>query len=109
MQYKKKLLWLPVLLFGLLLLFRPLTAQAALIDDGTIANGVWLGDIDLSGMTQEEATAAVEQYFRELENSSVTVNVFDNHADPGSTDPAYLINTLQVTLKDLGFTSYSFS
>ncbi len=104
MQYKKKLLWLPVLLFGLLLLFRPLTAQAALIDDGTIANGVWLGDIDLSGMTQEEATAAVEQYFQELENSSVTVNVFDNHADPGSTDPAYLINTLQVTLKDLGFT-----
>ena len=35
MQYKKKLLWLPVLLFGLLLLFRPLTAQAALIDDVT--------------------------------------------------------------------------
>lgn len=41
----------------------------------TIVSGVYIGDIDVSGMTKEEAQAAVEAYVQELSGASVTFMV----------------------------------
>lgn len=41
----------------------------------TIVNGVYIGDIDVSDMTKEEAEAAVNEYVQELSGSSVTFMV----------------------------------
>lgn len=41
--------------------------------EDTISNGVSISGIDLSGMTAEEAKAAVEQYIEELKSAEVTL------------------------------------
>lgn len=47
-------------------------------EEQTIAEGVRIGDIDVSGMTVEEARGAVEAYVQELSGSSVTLMVGEN-------------------------------
>ena len=67
MKYKLKTMVL--LLFLLLcgsLLMKPARVQAALVNGNTIADGVWMGDIDLSGKTLDEAKALLEEYFNLL-------------------------------------------
>jgi vancomycin resistance protein YoaR len=61
---------------------------AATNDEQTIVNGVYAGDIDLSGMTEDEANSAIKAYVKELQKKKVTF-VTDTHKD-------------KVTLKKLG-------
>lgn len=44
-------------------------------ENATILNGVYIGDIDLSGMTVEEATQAVNQFVDGLKSKNVTFGV----------------------------------
>ena len=90
MKYKLKTM---VLLFFLLLcgslLMKPARVQAALVNGNTIADGVWMGDIDLSGKTLDEAKALLEDYFKEVESSILKIYVYDNYINkdkPGETE-----------------------
>lgn len=49
-------------------------------EDGVIAEGVYAGDINLSGLTEEEAETAVNDYIAELEKKSITM-VTGKHKD----------------------------
>lgn len=49
-------------------------------DDGKIHSGVFAGDIDLSGMTEEEAERAVSQYVESLKNTEITLNAVGGNA-----------------------------
>lgn len=77
-----------VLLMVLSLAFG-LTVQAK--GDDTVKPGVYAGDIDLSGMTAEQATAAIEAYVENLQVVEITLQAADN-------------NGVQVTAGELGVT-----
>ncbi len=108
MKYKLKTMVL--LLFLLLcgsLLMKPARVQAALVNGNTIADGVWMGDIDLSGKTLDEAKAILEDYFKEVESSILKIYVYDNYINkdkPGETEGQTLLNSFFVPFGDLGFT-----
>lgn len=108
MKYKLKTMVL--LLFLLLcgsLLMKPARVQAALVNGNTIADGVWMGDIDLSGKTLDEAKALLEEYFKEVESSILKIYVYDNYINkdkPGETEGQTLLNSFFVPFGDLGFT-----
>lgn len=48
---------------------------AAAGDASRIADGIWLGDTDLGGMTLNEAAQAMSEYYMTLENSVLTINI----------------------------------
>lgn len=54
-------------------LINPKTAYAA--EDDVITKGVYIDSVDISGMTREEAEAAVEDYANSLKDKTLTVNV----------------------------------
>lgn len=59
-----------VLAFGM-------TAQAK--EDESIKTGIYAGDIDLSGMSAAQATAAIEAYVEGLKETDITLLAADNH------------------------------
>ena len=110
MKHRKLFLFVPILLSALFLLLHAPSAQAAIVNGGTIAKGVRLGDVELGGMTLEEATQAVEDYCQELAAREFTVYIYDGpEASQPVTDPDAEINkgdllgTYKTTLADLGF------
>ncbi len=69
---KKKISeWLFAAATGLLLLGYPLAAEAKEAD--TIKDGVYAGEIHLSGMTAEEATAEIQEYVDSLKDCLITL------------------------------------
>lgn len=56
--------------------------QAAAAPDDTIQEGVTAGGIDLSGMTQEEAAAAVQTYVDGLESETILLQAADGESVP---------------------------
>ena len=76
-------------LLGGILLFSTKDVYAAQTEQ-VIPNGVYAGDIDLSGMTEEEATTAINEYIDTLKKKKVTFTT-DTNKD-------------KVTLKKLGIT-----
>lgn len=57
------------------------TAWADGTTGGVIANGVFIGDVDVSGMTADEAKDAVEAYVASLSEVSISLNAMnDNYA-----------------------------
>lgn len=60
-------------------------------DDGRIHTGVYADEIDLSGMTKEEANRAVSQYVENLKNTEILLNAVGG-------------NTVSVTAGTLGLT-----
>ncbi len=83
---KKGFMGVMVLIF---MLAPGLTAHAA--GRGTVQTGVRAGDIDLSGKSAAEATAAIEAYVEELSATTITLVAADNQ-------------TVQVTAGDMGIT-----
>lgn len=69
--------------------FRGTSLQAQAKPDDTILEGVYAGDISLSGMTREEAKAAIQSYVDSLAASTITLNVVEG-------------NTVNVTASELG-------
>lgn len=45
---------------------------------GTISKGVYIGDIDISDMTEEEAISAVDEYISELEEKTFSFRIDEN-------------------------------
>lgn len=68
------------------------SASAGMVTNGEgniIADGVYIGAIDVSGMTAQAAAQAVEAHIEELKNLSLTLNVIDG-------------NQVMVTVGELG-------
>lgn len=59
------------------ILMSGMTVQAK--SDNTINAGVYAGDIDISGMKEAEATAAIEAYVEELKEVEITLLAADDH------------------------------
>ncbi|MFV0341635.1 MAG: VanW family protein [Anaerocolumna sp.] len=68
-------------------LMNPKTAWAA--EDDVITKGVYIDSVDISGMTKEEATKAVEEHFNELKEKEVTVKVEGNEESVKVGDLGY--------------------
>ncbi|HKM04954.1 MAG TPA: VanW family protein [Lachnospiraceae bacterium] len=83
--YKK--MWM-VLTCLLCFVFCNLTAQAK-TDNDRIPRGIFIDDIELSGMTYTEAKLTVESYVSSLEETSITLSAGDD-------------KNITVTAKDLG-------
>lgn len=120
MKYKKYLLLIPICALAFLLA-RPLFAAKA--DPGrqsdkppttqtseqtrsnVIADGVWVGSLNLSGKTFAEAATAVDRYLSDIKKTVLTLNVYNNYEnreEPSVTDGQELLNSFTVPLKDLG-------
>ena len=59
-----------ILLLTLTMLFG-MTAQAK--TDDTIKTGIYAGDVELSGMTAQEATAVIEEHIKSLKDVEITL------------------------------------
>ena len=80
-----------IILAGAVLFTNENLFKADVAKDAVIQEGVYIGGIDVSGMTSEEATAAVEAYVATLQEAWITLE-----------GPK---NTLKYQLKDLGLTA----
>ena len=76
-----------ILALSVLLLLPGIPTKAA--DGRTIANGVYIGDIDVSGMTVSDAGAALNAYFDKLAGAEITLSAGEG-------------KTLTITGDDLG-------
>ena len=68
--------WVPVIVLGALLMFGT-TVQAKTQD--AIKNGIFAGDISLAGMTQEQASSAVEEYVDGLRGVEIVLLAADGN------------------------------
>lgn len=85
----KKFMTAVVAVFALAVLFAgPVNVQAAATFN-TIEKGVFIGDMDVSGMTTLEAEEAVNEYINSLKQKEITWNALND-------------NTVTVTAGDLG-------
>lgn len=58
-------------------------------DNGAISKGVYIDTVDISGMSKEQATEAMNEYIAKRENKTLTIKVDDNE--------------IKTKLKDLGY------
>ena len=85
----RKMTWLAGLALGLTLTAGGAEALAADTSSGSVIHtGVYIDGIDVSGMTEAEARAEVEDYVEEMGTETLILNIGDNQ--------------LQTTLGDLG-------
>ena len=87
----KKWIWTLALVctLGIAALAAGMHSKAQARPDDTILEGVYAGEISLSGMTREEARTAVQSYVDSLGSSSIVLHVMDG-------------NTVSVTAAELG-------
>ncbi len=72
-----RILWMFALMLAFVCSFDAAAVQAREEND-TILSGVYIGDVDLSGMTVDEATQAVSQFVEGLKSKNVTLGVAGN-------------------------------
>ena len=73
-KYRKE--FYGILLLTLTMLFG-MTAQAK--TDDTIKTGIYAGDVELSGMTAQEATAVIEEHIEGLKDVEITLLAANDH------------------------------
>ncbi|MCR5255958.1 MAG: VanW family protein [Acetatifactor sp.] len=71
----KKLLWLTACMFAMLFVAMPVKAAAS----DTILDGVYAGEISLSGMTEDEAEASITEYVDSLREKQITFIAAGDH------------------------------
>lgn len=71
--------WAAVFSVMLMLIVLPMEEVQAKSEDNTISDGVYIGQIDLSGMTAEEATNAVNSFVNDLKQKVVTFGAVGEH------------------------------
>lgn len=82
---KKRLFTGLMLIFGAGLMFCGTTSYAKTTSD-EIAMGVFVEDVDVSGMTKEEAKAAVDEYMAGKAEEKITLMVGENKLDVSRAD-----------------------
>lgn len=85
--------WICLLAFvctlGVAVLAAGIHSKAQAKPDDTILEGVYAGEISLSGMTRDQAKAAIQSYVDSLGSNTIVLNVMDG-------------NTVPVTASELG-------
>lgn len=77
---KKRFINVAAFMMAMLLsVFVGTKAEAKAIDDGAIKTGVYADGVDLSGMTAEEATAAIKEYVASLAEVEITLVATDGN------------------------------
>ncbi len=70
---------LSAVIFSLLMIFAGNTATVSAEEkDNTICKGVFIDEVDVSGMTKEQAKEAVEQFIGGLKNKGIAIMVGEN-------------------------------
>lgn len=70
---------LSVIIFSLIMFFAGDAATASAEEkDNTICKGVFIDEVDVGGMTEEQAKEAVDQFVRSLKNKGIAVMIGDN-------------------------------
>lgn len=64
------------LLFGMI----PLQVQAQNTGDETIETGIFIGNVDVSGLTEEEAAEKVQEYIDQIGGSQITLNAMNDNS-----------------------------
>lgn len=77
-------------------------ASAAEASDETISKGVYIGDVDVSGMTAEEAKKAVEEGMDSIKSTSITLKVEDASASVTAGDFGLAWKNTEVVDEALG-------
>ena len=85
--------WICLLAFvctlGVAVLAAGIHSKAQAKPDDTILEGVYAGEISLSGMTRDQAKAAIQSYVDSLGSNTIVLNIMDG-------------NTVPVTASELG-------
>lgn len=83
-----------LLLIGIVITGAYVTISAS-IDDNTICKGVFIGSVDVGGMTTEQATEAVDRYIADRASKKVTIQVEEDTVSSTVSELGY-----QVTAND---------
>lgn len=87
-KYIKILFAVAILIFLSHLTVQPVLAQS---EDETIENGIYIGNVDVSGLTEEEAVQKVQDYIEEIGQAEITLNAMND-------------NSLTVSANEIGLT-----
>jgi len=78
--------WICLLAFvctlGVAVLAAGIHSKAQAKPDDTILEGVYAGEISLSGMTRDQAKAAIQSYVDSLGSNTIVLNVMDGNTVP---------------------------
>lgn len=88
---RKKIILSAIFLLSISLLWAVKPTYASAEESSTICNGVFIDEVNVSGMTSDEAKVAVGKLVEELKGKGVAVTVGEN--------------SVSVTLDDLGYTT----
>ena len=72
---KKFMFFYTVIALSVFMLFTGKTSNVYAAEDPTITKGVFIDEVDVSGMTAKEAEEAIDKYFNELKKKQLTVMV----------------------------------
>ncbi len=75
--------------FTLLFLYTDFSVSAKNVDENVIESGIYIGDVDVSGLTVAEATQKVTEYMDVIGERQLTLNAMNN-------------NSVVVSMNDLG-------
>ena len=108
----KKLRLLPIIIITLVMGFIAFSPVDKAEADNRIADGVFLGSQDLSGMNLTEAVAAMEKYYDTIAASNLKINIRDIPADvlkkiengeAVNIEDYNVIGTVEVPISTFGF------
>ena len=67
--------------------------QAQNTEDETIETGVYIGDVDVSGLTEEEAANKVQEYINQIGGARITLNAMNDNSHTVSANEIGLMWT----------------
>ncbi len=79
MKKKNRTCLYPLLLTLFFLVFACQSVFGAVLDDGKIVPGIYAGDMELAGLTPDEARAMIKKYIDSLLSKNVTLESVDGH------------------------------
>lgn len=96
MKMKKRFAFMAsVIVFAMTLAGGASSTKAVSIPDDKIANGVYIGSVDVSGMTKEDAKAAVEDYVTTLMDTQFVLQGPDGSMKVTAEDMGVYVDTRQ--------------
>ena len=70
------------------------------VEESVIPDTVYIGDVDVSGMTQEEAARALDSYLREVQNKMFTLTTGDKQIQVSAEDLGIAISDTELLIDE---------
>ena len=67
--------------------------QAQNTDDETIETGIYIGNVDVSGLTEEEAARKIQEYIDQIGEAEITLNAMNDNSHTVSANEIGLMWT----------------